>query len=134
VLTSLPVAGHGGPTAGLAVCAAPWCQSFAVIVIDKRSKVARRPTVAVSVGWLVRPRWDAGRTAIGCEHLLLGLAAEPDGIAGTTLRAQGADHRTRRRAVVAALAGYVHLRAQGQQAAACRHISRHPNRILPLLT
>jgi hypothetical protein len=36
--------------------------------------------------------------------------------------------------VVAALAGYVHLRAQGQQAAACRHISRHPNRILPLLT
>jgi ATP-dependent Clp protease ATP-binding subunit ClpA len=49
---------------------------------------------------------------IGCEHLLLGLAAETEGIAGRALRAQGAEHKTLRRAVVAALAGYVHLRAQ----------------------
>jgi ATP-dependent Clp protease ATP-binding subunit ClpC len=49
---------------------------------------------------------------IGCEHLLLGLVAETDGIAGRALRAQGAEHKTVRRAVVAALAGYVHLRAQ----------------------
>ena len=49
---------------------------------------------------------------IGCEHLLLGLAAETDGIAGRALRAQGAEYKTLRRAVVAALAGYVHLRAQ----------------------
>lgn len=49
---------------------------------------------------------------VGCEHLLLGLAAETEGVAGQALRAQGAEHRTLRRAVVAALAGYVHLRAQ----------------------
>jgi ATP-dependent Clp protease ATP-binding subunit ClpA len=55
---------------------------------------------------------------IGCEHLLLGLAAETDGIAGRALRAQGAEHKTLRRAVVAALAGYVHLRAQTSTAPA----------------
>ena len=55
---------------------------------------------------------------IGCEHLLLGLAAETDGIAGRALRAQGAEHKTLRRAVVAALAGYVHLRAQSPAAPA----------------
>lgn len=52
---------------------------------------------------------------LGCEHLLLGLAAETEGAAGEALRARGAEHRTLRRAVVAALVGYVHLRAQGQQ-------------------
>ncbi|SHG76610.1 Clp protease N-terminal domain-containing protein [Streptoalloteichus hindustanus] len=58
-----------------------------------------------------------GHNYVGCEHLLLGLAAEPDGVAGQVLRALGADARLARRAVTAALAGYVHLRAQGQQAA-----------------
>jgi ATP-dependent Clp protease ATP-binding subunit ClpC len=56
-----------------------------------------------------------GHNYIGCEHLLLGLVAEPDGTAGQVLRALGADPRLTRRAVVAALAGYVHLRAQTQQ-------------------
>ncbi|MBX6386030.1 MAG: ATP-dependent Clp protease ATP-binding subunit [Microbispora sp.] len=57
-----------------------------------------------------------GHNYIGCEHLLLGLVAEPDGVAGQVLRARGAEPRLTRRAVVAALAGYVHLRAQGQDA------------------
>jgi ATP-dependent Clp protease ATP-binding subunit ClpA len=52
-----------------------------------------------------------GHNYVGCEHLLIGLAAEPDGIAGNTLRDLGADGRTTRRAVAAALAGYAHLRA-----------------------
>jgi len=52
-----------------------------------------------------------GHNYIGCEHLLIGLAAEPDGIAGHALRDLGADARTTRRAVAAALAGYAHLRA-----------------------
>jgi ATP-dependent Clp protease ATP-binding subunit ClpA len=51
---------------------------------------------------------------VGCEHLLLGLVAAGEGTAAAALRDQGADHRSLRRAVVAALAGYVHLRAQGQ--------------------
>ncbi|MFE2381583.1 Clp protease N-terminal domain-containing protein [Streptomyces misionensis] len=62
-----------------------------------------------------------GHNYIGCEHLLLGLVAEPDGVAGQVLRALGTDPKLARRAVTAALAGYVHLRAesgQGQPAAA----------------
>lgn len=53
-----------------------------------------------------------GHNYIGCEHLLIGLAAEPDGAAGRLLRAAGADPKSVRRAVSAALAGYTHLRAQ----------------------
>ncbi|MEU8267023.1 Clp protease N-terminal domain-containing protein [Sphaerisporangium sp. NPDC049002] len=58
-----------------------------------------------------------GHNYVGCEHLLLGLVAEPDGTAGQVLRALGAEPRLTRRAVAAALAGYVHLRAQTQPAA-----------------
>ncbi|WP_113700813.1 Clp protease N-terminal domain-containing protein [Nonomuraea lactucae] len=56
-----------------------------------------------------------GHNYVGCEHLLLGLATEPDGTAGQVLRSLGAEPRPTRRAVVAALAGYVHLRAQTRQ-------------------
>ncbi len=49
-----------------------------------------------------------GNNYIGCEHLLLGLIAEPDGEAGQTLRGLGAKLRVTRRAVAAALAGYYH--------------------------
>lgn len=59
-----------------------------------------------------------GHNYVGCEHLLLGLVAEPDGEAGQTLRSMGAELRLTRRAVAAALAGYVHLRAQTGQPAA----------------
>ncbi|MBE1484568.1 Clp protease N-terminal domain-containing protein [Plantactinospora soyae] len=55
-----------------------------------------------------------GHNYVGCEHLLLGLIAEPDGVAGQLLRSRGAELRLTRRAVAAALAGYVHLRAQAQ--------------------
>ncbi|GGS76293.1 hypothetical protein GCM10010156_38810 [Planobispora rosea] len=53
-----------------------------------------------------------GHNYVGCEHLLIGLVSEPDGVAGQVLRALGAEPRLTRRAVTAALAGYVHLRAQ----------------------
>ncbi|GAA3081674.1 Clp protease N-terminal domain-containing protein [Streptosporangium carneum] len=59
-----------------------------------------------------------GHNYVGCEHLLLGLIAEPNGVAGHILRSLGAEPRLTRRAVTAALAGYVHLRAQDQSAAA----------------
>ncbi|WP_086830053.1 Clp protease N-terminal domain-containing protein [Allokutzneria sp. NRRL B-24872] len=59
-----------------------------------------------------------GHNYVGCEHLLLGLVSEPDGAGGQLLRTHGAELRLTRRAVTAALAGYVHLRAQaGPQAA-----------------
>jgi ATP-dependent Clp protease ATP-binding subunit ClpC len=56
-----------------------------------------------------------GHNYIGCEHMLLGLVTEPDGTAGQVLRALGAEPRLTRRAVTAALAGYLHLRTQDQQ-------------------
>jgi ATP-dependent Clp protease ATP-binding subunit ClpA len=52
-----------------------------------------------------------GHNYVGCEHLLIGLAGEPDGLAGRTLRDVGADPRSTRRAVTAALIGFAHLRA-----------------------
>lgn len=60
-----------------------------------------------------------GHNYVGCEHLLLGLIGEPDGAAGQALRSLGAEARLTRRAVSAALAGYVQLRANtaAQQAA-----------------
>lgn len=53
-----------------------------------------------------------GHNYVGCEHLLIGLLAEPDGTAGTVLRGLGADLKAVRATVVAALTGYTHLRAQ----------------------
>jgi ATP-dependent Clp protease ATP-binding subunit ClpC len=50
-----------------------------------------------------------GHNYVGCEHLLPGLIAEPDGSAGRILRGQGAELRLTRRAVAAALVGYAHL-------------------------
>jgi ATP-dependent Clp protease ATP-binding subunit ClpC len=58
-----------------------------------------------------------GHNYVGCEHLLLGMVGETDGAAGKILRSLGADPRLTRRAVSAALAGYVHLNAQKQAAA-----------------
>jgi ATP-dependent Clp protease ATP-binding subunit ClpA len=52
-----------------------------------------------------------GHNYVGCEHLLLGLAAEPDGIAGEVLRGMGVEHRIARRTVVTLLAGFVHARS-----------------------
>jgi ATP-dependent Clp protease ATP-binding subunit ClpC len=53
---------------------------------------------------------------IGCEHVLLGLVAEPDGRAGQILRARGIEPKPTRRAVTAALDIYVHGRAHGTNA------------------
>jgi ATP-dependent Clp protease ATP-binding subunit ClpA len=52
-----------------------------------------------------------GHNYVGCEHLLLGLVAEPDGAAGELLRGMGVEARQVRHVVSAALAGYVHLQA-----------------------
>jgi len=57
-----------------------------------------------------------GHNYVGCEHLLIGLVAEPDGVAGQVLRSLGAEPRLTRRAVAAAVAGYAHLQTKtGQQ-------------------
>jgi ATP-dependent Clp protease ATP-binding subunit ClpC len=53
-----------------------------------------------------------GHNYVGCEHLLLGLIAEPDGDGGRILRSLGAELRLTRRAVTAALSGFMLMRAQ----------------------
>jgi ATP-dependent Clp protease ATP-binding subunit ClpA len=52
-----------------------------------------------------------GHNYVGCEHLLVGLAAEPEGAAGDLLRSRAVDGKAARRTVAAAAAGYAHLRA-----------------------
>ncbi|MEU4625998.1 Clp protease N-terminal domain-containing protein [Actinoplanes sp. NPDC023801] len=52
-----------------------------------------------------------GHNYVGCEHLLVGLAAEPEGAAGELLRSRAVDGKAARRTVAAAVAGYAHLRA-----------------------
>ena len=67
---------------------------------------------------LTRPAWQAVATALeavielghnylGCEHLVLGLAAETHGVAGRALRDLGADPAAARKALTSILAGYV---------------------------
>lgn len=58
--------------------------------------------------------FSLGHNYVGCEHVLLGLIAEPDGAAGQLLRSLGADQRITRRVVAAALGGYVHARSQAK--------------------
>jgi ATP-dependent Clp protease ATP-binding subunit ClpC len=53
-----------------------------------------------------------GHNYVGCEHLLLGVLAAENGLGGQVLQRLGVELRTTRRAVVSALAGFVHPRAQ----------------------
>jgi ATP-dependent Clp protease ATP-binding subunit ClpC len=59
-----------------------------------------------------------GHNYVGCEHLLVGLAAEPEGAAGELLRSRAVDGKAARRTVAAAVAGYAHLRATTTDTAA----------------
>jgi ATP-dependent Clp protease ATP-binding subunit ClpA len=66
---------------------------------------------AVAVELSVGEAIGLGHNYVGCEHLLTALAAETDGAAGDLLRSRGADARSVRRAVAAALAGYAQAKA-----------------------
>ncbi|HEV7646974.1 MAG TPA: Clp protease N-terminal domain-containing protein [Actinophytocola sp.] len=54
-----------------------------------------------------------GHNYVGCEHVLLGLLAEPDGAGGEVLRRLGVELRGVRHAVGAALAGYQQAKLAG---------------------
>ena len=66
-----------------------------------------------------------GHNYIGCEHVLLGLIAEEQGMAGKVLRRMGVELRTTRRAVVTALSGFVHATAEHLDA---EPVGRRPRR------
>ncbi|HEY2281368.1 MAG TPA: Clp protease N-terminal domain-containing protein [Streptosporangiaceae bacterium] len=67
-----------------------------------------------------------GHNYVGCEHVLLGLATETEGIGGATLRDLGADSRPVRRAVTAALAGYTAISASKQARAQAASPANQP--------
>jgi ATP-dependent Clp protease ATP-binding subunit ClpA/post-segregation antitoxin (ccd killing protein) len=76
-------------------------------------------TAANALELTVTEALTLGHNYVGCEHLLLGLVAEPDGAAGQLLRGLGVEQKQVRHVVSAALAGYVHLQSnEGGVAAA----------------
>lgn len=79
---------------------------------DESEPLRFSPDAAAAFELAVGEALALSHNYVGCEHLLLGLVAEPDGRGGSVLRALGAEQRLTRRAVSAALVGYAHLRAQ----------------------
>jgi ATP-dependent Clp protease ATP-binding subunit ClpA len=71
---------------------------------------------AIALELAVAEATALGHNYVGTEHILIALATEPDGAAGKALREAGADAKTLRRTVVAALAGYKYLQAQSAPA------------------
>jgi ATP-dependent Clp protease ATP-binding subunit ClpC len=78
--------------------------------LDEAAKTALKATLNEAI--------SLAHNYIGCEHVLLGLVADQDSVAGQILRSFGADQRAVRRATLAALGGYVYAKAQAPGAAA----------------
>jgi ATP-dependent Clp protease ATP-binding subunit ClpA len=68
------------------------------------------PLLKSSLELAAREALGMGHNYVGCEHLLLGLLATEDGLASKVLRRMGVEMRATKRAVVVALAGFVHAR------------------------
>jgi len=84
------------------------------------------PTAANALELTVVEALTLGHNYVGCEHLLLGLIAEPDGAAGELLRGLGVETRQVRHVVSGALAGYVHLQANEGGVAAAMGMALKP--------
>jgi ATP-dependent Clp protease ATP-binding subunit ClpC len=81
----------------------------------KSAKRARfTPVAKAALGTAVQEALRMGHNYIGCEHLLLALVAEEEGLASQVLRRMGVELRTTRMAVTAELSGYL----QAKQTAA----------------
>jgi ATP-dependent Clp protease ATP-binding subunit ClpA len=92
------------------------------------------------------PAWNAiaaameavigfGHNYVGCEHLLIGLFADPDSQAGQALRGHGIDSADLRRALTGAVAGFTHSRqAAGSSAGQLDAIIRRLDAIDQRLT
>lgn len=109
ILTAMDIA-PGSLTAPAGREAGPGGSSPEALRFSLPAAVALELAVGEAIGF--------GHNYVGCEHLVIGLAAEPDGAAGDLLRSRGADARATRRAVGAAIAGYAHLRSATKPSAA----------------
>ena len=95
-----------------ATAATPVTAATAAPESDGTEPLRFGPDAAAALELAVGEALALSHNYIGCEHLLLGLVAEPDGRGGSVLRTMGAEQRLTRRAVSAALAGYQYLHAQ----------------------
>lgn len=81
---------------------------------SKRSKASRAsgmpftPRAKAALELASKESSKLGHNYVGCEHLVLGLVTESDGIAGKVLRRMSVEPRSARRAVVHLLPGSVH--------------------------
>jgi ATP-dependent Clp protease ATP-binding subunit ClpC len=75
-----------------------------------RGRTRFTPTAKKALEASLRVSVGLGHNYIGCEHLLLGLVATDEGLAGKVLRRMGVELRTTRRTVVTTLAGHIHRR------------------------
>lgn len=73
--------------------------------------------IKTSLELAAREAFSLGHNYVGCEHLLLGLIATEDGVAGQVMLGMGVDLRSARRAVTALLSGFAHAREQLTEAA-----------------
>ena len=81
-------------------------------------KLPFTPLAKMSLELAAREALTLGHNYVGCEHLLLGQLATEDGLAGKVLHRMGVDLRSAKRAVVAALLGFVQARERlGTEAA-----------------
>jgi ATP-dependent Clp protease ATP-binding subunit ClpC len=80
----------------------------------KRSATTRQPVATPTTKEVfaiaAKEALRLGHNYIGCEHVLLGLIIDEEGLAGRVLRSMGLDITVTRRAVVAALSGFLHAR------------------------
>lgn len=96
-----------------AAAASPDAESGVTVPGEDGLRIGGQAAAALELA--VTEATSLGHNYVGCEHLLLGLIAEPDGAGGEILRSLGAELRLTRRAVGAAIAGYVYLRTQQGQ-------------------
>ncbi|MBF9071457.1 Clp protease N-terminal domain-containing protein [Streptacidiphilus fuscans] len=73
--------------------------------------------VRSAIGAALEASIDLGHNYIGCEHLLLGLLADPESGAGRVLSEAGLDASAVRRSISSALAGFAQSRATAASAA-----------------
>lgn len=72
---------------------------------------ALTPAAGKALELMIKEGAQLRHNYLGCEHLLLGLVRETQGLAGQVLGSMGLDVARVRNAVIAALSGFVHARA-----------------------
>ena len=71
-----------------------------------RREISMTPRARRAIRLAAREAARMGHSYVGCEHVLIGLVIETEGVAGCILRSMGVEPVSTRRAVLTALRGY----------------------------